>query len=114
MDPMPTYVSGYVVTPVVGWLEETPELVPNEAEVAAVIQVPIGKLSEEIRVDPGFTHEGKVFPTEAWIWQGNVIWGFTARVLREFIGHLAAAGLADPIPGDDPWLSLPIPPRQPT
>ena len=113
MDSLPTWVSGYLVHPVVGWLDERPDLHPNEAEVAAILEVPIAAITEEIRAEPGFTHAGRTFPTEAWIWDENIIWGFTARVLREFIGHLADAGLADPIPGDDPWESLVIPDRIP-
>jgi 8-oxo-dGTP pyrophosphatase MutT (NUDIX family) len=113
MDSMPTWVSGFLVHPVVGWLDQKPELKPNEAEVAAILEVPISSLTEEIRAEPGFTHGGRTFPTEAWIWDENVIWGFTARVLRVFIGHLAEAGLAEPIPGPDPWEQMQIPDRMP-
>jgi 8-oxo-dGTP pyrophosphatase MutT (NUDIX family) len=113
MDSMPTWVSGFLVHPVVGWLDIQPEMKPNEAEVAAILEVPISSITEEIRAEPGFTHGGRTFPTEAWIWDENVIWGFTARVIRVFIGHLAEAGLAEPIPGPDPWEVMGIPDRLP-
>lgn len=103
LDTFPTYVSGYVVTPVVGWLEELPQLTPNPAEVARVLVVPLSDLTEEIRADPGFTHAGRTFPTEAWIWDGNVIWGVTARVLRGFLELLGRAGLVDTPAGDGMW-----------
>jgi 8-oxo-dGTP pyrophosphatase MutT (NUDIX family) len=93
LDAVETYVSGYVVTPVVGWLEQPPELTPNPAEVAHVFSVPIGELTDEIRVDPGFLFRGRSYPTEAWIWDDYVIWGVTARILRAFLGRLAACGL---------------------
>jgi 8-oxo-dGTP pyrophosphatase MutT (NUDIX family) len=99
LDTFPTFVSGYVVTPVVGWLSRSPKLTPNPAEVAEVLHVPISELSEEIRAEPGFAHAGQTYPTEAWIWNDYVIWGVTARIVRGFLQVLGDAGLIDP-PGE--------------
>jgi 8-oxo-dGTP pyrophosphatase MutT (NUDIX family) len=107
LDAVPTFVSGYVIHPFVGWVEEPPDLVPNPAEVAEILQVPIEDLSEEIRAQPGFSHAGRTYPTEAWIWNGHVIWGATARVVRVLLYRLAEAGLARH-PGASPgWPSWP-------
>lgn len=95
LDSVPTFVSGYVIAPFVGWLSEQPVLRPNPDEVAAVLQVPIADLTDEIRAEPGFTHAGRTFPTEAWVWRDQVIWGATARVLRLFLERLAEAGLIE-------------------
>jgi 8-oxo-dGTP pyrophosphatase MutT (NUDIX family) len=113
LDSFHTFVSGYVVTPVVGWLAQPPQLRPNPAEVAEVLEVPVADLADEIRAEPGFTHNGRTFPTEAWIWNEHVIWGVTARILRAFLGRLAEAGLADP-PGDTttPWPDITSAPRR--
>jgi 8-oxo-dGTP pyrophosphatase MutT (NUDIX family) len=100
LDEIETYVSGYLVTPVVGFLEARPRLIPNPAEVAAVLEVPVAELVDEIRAEPGFTHGGRPYPTEAWIWNDNVIWGVTARILRLFLERLAEAGL-NPAPGPE-------------
>jgi len=99
LDAVPTFVTGYVVTPVVGWLDETPQLELNPHEVAAILAVPVSHLVDSNRVEPGFEHEGHPLPTEAWVWEGHVIWGATARILRNFLNHLAEAGLTEP-PGD--------------
>jgi 8-oxo-dGTP pyrophosphatase MutT (NUDIX family) len=105
LDSMPTFVSGYVIAPVVGWLDEMPALVPNPAEVAEVLTVPIADLVEDIRAQPGFSHRGQTYPTEAWLWHDHVIWGVTARLLRTFLVLLARAGLAE-APGPAPeWPS---------
>jgi 8-oxo-dGTP pyrophosphatase MutT (NUDIX family) len=105
LDSMPTFVSGYVIAPVVGWLDEMPALVPNPAEVAEVLTVPIADLVEDIRAQPGFIHRGQTYPTEAWLWRDHVIWGVTARLLRTFLVLLARAGLAE-APGPAPqWPS---------
>jgi 8-oxo-dGTP pyrophosphatase MutT (NUDIX family) len=101
LDAVPTFVSGYVIAPFVGWTDEPPELRPNPSEVAQVLEVPLHDLVEDIRRPPGFSHGGRTFPTEAWIWHDHVIWGATARVVRIFLGRLAEAGLAAP-PGESP------------
>jgi 8-oxo-dGTP pyrophosphatase MutT (NUDIX family) len=102
LDTFPTYVTGYLITPFVGWLSKRVTLRPNPAEVAEVLEVPIADLVDDIRAEPGFTHGGRTFPTEAWIWNDRVIWGVTARVLRVFLHLLAEAGLAKR-PGGTPW-----------
>jgi 8-oxo-dGTP pyrophosphatase MutT (NUDIX family) len=98
LDSFPTYVSGFVVHPVVGWLPEAPKLTPNPSEVAEVLLVPLGELNEEIRSEPGFSHREQTYPTEAWVWNDHVIWGVTARIIRSFLSTLAIAGLV-PEPG---------------
>lgn len=98
----PTFVTGYVVTPFVGVIDELPALAPNPAEVAEVLLVPLTELDDRTRADPGFSHGGRSYPTEAWVWRDHVIWGVTARIVRLLLGVLAEAGLA-PSPGPDPW-----------
>jgi 8-oxo-dGTP pyrophosphatase MutT (NUDIX family) len=95
LDSIETYVSGYVVTPVVGWLARRPRLAPNPAEVAEVLEVPVADLSEATRSDAGFSYGGRTYPTEAWVWNDHVIWGVTARLLRMFLSLLAEAGLGE-------------------
>jgi hypothetical protein len=102
------------VAPFVGWLAQPPELTPNPAEVAQILHVPISNLVENVRREPGFRHEGRTYPTEAWIWNDHVIWGVTARLLRIFLQLLADAGLAEP-PGETiSWSAWPPPPRSST
>src|SRR5687767_8442733 len=63
LDDTPTFVSGYVVHPFVGWLDEKPSLTPNPAEVAEILHVPLAHLAEDIRQEPGFEHGGRAYPT---------------------------------------------------
>lgn len=107
LDTFPTFVSGYVVTPFVGFLETLPPLRPNPAEVASILTVPLDDMNNEIRADPGFTHGEKTYPTEAWIWQGHVIWGVTARIVRELLSVLGEAGLVEPPDGDMSFWNFP-------
>ncbi|HWC13284.1 MAG TPA: CoA pyrophosphatase [Actinomycetota bacterium] len=109
LDSFPTFVTGFVVTPVVGWIEDAPDLRPNPHEVADVLLVPLADLSEEIRSEPGFTHAARTYPTEAWVWNDHVIWGVTARIIRSFLSALADAGLC-PAPGEtSSWTGWPLP-----
>ena len=104
LDTVLTYVSGYIVSPFVGWIDAPPSLSPNPAEVAEVLRIPLAQLTEELRADPGFSYGGRTYPTEAWIWRGSVIWGLTARLLRLFFDLLAEAGLAEaPEAPSEPW-----------
>lgn len=95
LDSFPTFVSGYVVSPFVGWLDDEPELSRNPGEVAEILMVPVADLAEDIRNEAGFEHAGRTYPTEAWVWHGRVIWGVTARVIRQFLERLAEAGLTE-------------------
>jgi len=103
LDSFPTFVSGYVVTPFVGWLDAQPRLEPNPAEVAAILQVPLASLGNDIRRDPGFSHGGRTYPTEAWVWNDHVIWGVTARIVRQLLDVLGDAGLVERPSGDGSW-----------
>ena len=108
LDSFPTFVSGFVVTPFIGWLETEPELKPNPGEVAEILRVPIDDLVDDIRREPGFEHAGNNYPTEAWIWHGNVIWGVTARIIRNFLERLADGGLAPQPAHTKSWTAWPI------
>ncbi|MEA2508816.1 MAG: hypothetical protein QOG21_898 [Actinomycetota bacterium] len=111
LDSVPTFVSGYVIHPFVGWMDHIPLLVPNSAEVASVIQVPLADLGDDIRAEPGAAHGGRTYPTEAWVWKNNVIWGATARIIRLFLERLASAGLAAAPASAASWPPDPVPER---
>ena len=108
LDSFPTFVSGYVVSPFVGWLDDEPELTPNPGEVAEILMVPVAELVEDIREEPGFEHAGQTYPTEAWIWNERVIWGVTARIIRQFLERVAEAGLTERPGSTRSWTAWPI------
>ena len=77
-------VTGFVVTPVVGWLAEPPVVVPSPDEVAEVFETPWDFL-----MDPA-NHRRDFYDPESgprrWFWampwQERYIWGATASIVR--------------------------------
>lgn len=77
-------VTGFIVTPVVGWLSEPPVVVPSPAEVAEVFEAPWDFL-----MDPA-NHRRDFYDPESgprrWFWampwEERYIWGATAAIVR--------------------------------
>lgn len=83
-DQMPR--SNFVITPFVGALDHTPVLIPSPAEVAEVLEVPLARLlaPDALRHEPT-VYEGRPIETFYYLHHGHVIWGATARILRQFL-----------------------------
>jgi 8-oxo-dGTP pyrophosphatase MutT (NUDIX family) len=77
-------ITGYLITPYVGWLANpfTPE--PLAAEVARVFAVPLAAFAEEPRRTriPWQGTEREVLSYDV---AGEVVWGATASILRHFV-----------------------------
>ena len=85
LEPMPT-VTGYAVTPVVGFVDGAVELVIDRTEVEYTFEVPLDFLTE-----PGnhsmVTREwqGLTFSMVEFHYEGQRIWGATAQMLNRFL-----------------------------
>lgn len=78
--------SNFMVTPVIGYLEDRPQFYPDPKEVVRVIE---GSLDHLIRSDAVQTKEimaAKIYPMVAphFEIEGEVVWGATAMILNEF------------------------------
>jgi 8-oxo-dGTP pyrophosphatase MutT (NUDIX family) len=73
-------ITGYAITPYVGWIRAECPLAPSAAEVARVFAAPLRAFLEE--------PEG-TFPRIGWRIDGELVWGATAAIAR---GLLAIAG----------------------
>ena len=85
-----THVSGILIVPFVGLLDEDPALTPNAAEIAEVLEFPLRELvgrGGEVE----WEWEGRRFPTYVYDMGGQVIWGATARILQSFVETLRDA-----------------------
>lgn len=79
--------SNFIIFPVVGSLNELPQLRPDSNEVARVISVPLTFFYEEGSVG---TYEVKtfdetLFQVPGFMIENNLIWGATAMILSELI-----------------------------
>ncbi|MEM8816891.1 MAG: CoA pyrophosphatase [Pseudomonadota bacterium] len=80
---MPT-VSGYAVTPVVGFVDTSVELVLDPGEVSDAFEVPLGFVMDERNQRTGTRHYGgREFPVVEFQYDRHRIWGATAYMLVE-------------------------------
>lgn len=93
IDDCPTFVTGYVITPVVGVVDPLAFTAagrypwePSPAEIAALHELPLSEFCkpENMRVEIR-EREGLQFELYWYTVQGNVVWGATARILNQLI-----------------------------
>ncbi|HSJ53588.1 MAG TPA: CoA pyrophosphatase [Anaerolineae bacterium] len=93
LDDFPT-ITHFSVTPFVGVIPHPFPYRVNEAEVEAVVEVPLSFLLEptHVRVEER-EHEGQIYEVLFWDYQEGertyTIWGATARTLRSFLDLIA-------------------------
>jgi len=75
--------SGFIVTPVVGFVRESPVLQPQPAEVSEYFTVPLAFFLNE---DNGYTKRYRRGPHEVDVWfyeySDHTVWGLTAFIIR--------------------------------
>jgi 8-oxo-dGTP pyrophosphatase MutT (NUDIX family) len=100
LDDCPTFVTGYVITPVVGLIDPLAftaagryPWAPSPAEIAALHELPMAAfcVPANLRVEMR-EREGRMFELYWYTVQGQVVWGATARILNQLI-QLAQEGL---------------------
>jgi 8-oxo-dGTP pyrophosphatase MutT (NUDIX family) len=81
--------SGFVVTPVVGFLADGAAFAPHEFEVAEVFEVPFARiLDPEVHRLETFEHEGELVTSHTYEVDGRRIWGATGRIIAKLIATL--------------------------
>mgnify|MGYP001811856570 CR=1 FL=1 len=88
LDAMPT-ITGYAVTPVVGLVEASVELIIDPVEVETAFEVPL----EFVLDDRSVQHrerefEGRMVPMVEFHFEDRRIWGITAHLLQVFRKYL--------------------------
>jgi 8-oxo-dGTP pyrophosphatase MutT (NUDIX family) len=79
LDDMLTFVTDYVISPFVGFITHPHSLKTNGKEVKGAFSVPLSFLMDEAN----FKQD-----SYAYEYEGHIIWGATARILRQFIDLL--------------------------
>lgn len=84
-------VSGFHITPYVGFIPYPYTLHGNKAEVAEIIHVPLPWLLDKRHFRQGVYRGG--ITGYYYDYQGYTIWGVTARILKPFLDLIEAEGL---------------------
>ena len=86
LDNMGTVSSSFLITPFVGLIPYPCEFVVNRDEIEEVVRVPISALLDKDNYWEEFqVHQGKNHLVCFYQYQGKVIWGATARILKQFL-----------------------------
>jgi 8-oxo-dGTP pyrophosphatase MutT (NUDIX family) len=88
--------TGYVITPVVGFVSPTPTLTPNPDEVAELFEVPFDFLMDAANHESSLREFPDGVTREVWAmpYQDRHIWGVTAMLLRALHERLYGAAVA--------------------
>lgn len=82
LDPVWIPVSNYELVPVVGTVAARPPLIPQDSEVAAIVELPLEALhDEEVLGVEEFTTRGTTLSAGAFRYGGVRVWGATALTL---------------------------------
>lgn len=78
-------ITGIRVTPFVGRVngQLNPKL--NSQEVERILKVPFAFFSQATPRTEEHTRRGKKVKVYYYAWQGDTIWGLTARIIKEFV-----------------------------
>ena len=87
LPPIGTFVTSYKVHPFVGLIGDLREFEPNPAEVETVLAFTLDELRKSFAMRR-LVRRGVPFRTPTYVIDGHLIWGATARILRELLGRL--------------------------
>ncbi len=91
LPPTSTLATNYVIHPFVGEIPAGLAWQASEREVDAVLELPVGALRAS-RTRTHLERRGISFETDAFVLDGHVIWGATARILEDLLQRLQSRG----------------------
>lgn len=92
LDHLTTITRRAYIVPIVGLLEERPELRPNPAEVDEILHVPLEELmSPEVFREERWGEGDAARPVYFFEIEGDTVWGATAALLRQLLARVTGA-----------------------
>jgi len=85
IDDALTMVSNFIIHPFVGMIPPEYRFVLSRAEVERIVKVPLDLFFTQMQDNYPFDFEGTVFTTPALVYGRDVIWGATARIMKNFV-----------------------------
>jgi 8-oxo-dGTP pyrophosphatase MutT (NUDIX family) len=99
--------TGFVVTPVVGFVDPSAQLTADPTEVAEVFELPFARLADPaVHAVEMAEHHGARYLNHSYDVGGRHVWGVTGRILAALLDALAAADGAPHVPASRPGLGL--------
>ncbi len=92
LPPTSTFVTNYLIHPFVGRIPAGLAWRPSENEVEEVLELALPALRSG-RTRTRLTRRGITFQTDAYLVEGHLIWGATARILEHLLARLNDADL---------------------
>jgi 8-oxo-dGTP pyrophosphatase MutT (NUDIX family) len=90
LPPISTFATNYLIHPFVGQIAASQRWEVSPREVDIVLELPLRELQES-RTRTPIERRGITFETDAYIPDGNVIWGATFRILENLLERLQAS-----------------------
>jgi 8-oxo-dGTP pyrophosphatase MutT (NUDIX family) len=86
LDDTETRATQFVITPFVGMISQPVSYTPDGKEIERVLEVPLEALLDpaNVRVEM-WERDGEVHPVYFYEYNGETIWGATARILKQFL-----------------------------
>lgn len=86
LDDFVTQVSSYIIAPFVGFIPWPYQFRVNKEEIEEILEVPVSALLDlgRLRLETR-TIDGEEVTSFFYHYQGDVIWGATARILNQFL-----------------------------
>jgi len=87
IDDKHTVVSSFIVHPFVGHIPHPYEFRINPKEVKRIIRAPLKLFFEDnpSNESPNIEFEGTIYPTPVYMVNRDLIWGATARIMKNFV-----------------------------
>ncbi len=79
---------GFVIHTVLGVLEDTSQLKPHPGEVEYLLRIPLSFFKENPPRTEIWERNGQSFEVYFYDYQGEVVWGLTARMIKHFVDQL--------------------------
>ncbi len=91
LPPVGTFVTGYRVFPFVGLIEPDRVWVPQQTEVAQVLELPLADLIAGYE-SKRLVRRGVPIKTPTYTVDGHLVWGATARIVQHLLQRIYPAG----------------------
>jgi len=92
LDDTPTITSGFLISPFVALIPYPYKFVRNPHEIAEILDIPLSALMDKSRFKQEHVIDNdETVTTYTYEYQGRVIWGATANIIKQLLDSLQSA-----------------------